>query len=517
MQPDQRIVPYTLANDPLPSYLKPAAVEYNNHLTNSIALLDEEITLLEDTLRQRKQKRKEISDRREPFAALLCSPIRLVPPEVIATIISQCLAGEGHPLNDVGRRSFARYRAVCRLWRNISFSTPALWRSLEVEACNFHQLPNFVATLQSWFSRAGQGAPLELKLAREYPACDERYCMEGQAQELRLLSNLLFGPDTALRFQSVVWDRSILSEEGIRALLEPETSCSSLETLSIFYPGSDVEVFPGIGSIFPLLQNLYISTPLSQTIATQLFPHAHPGLRTLCLFGEGGSMHDVHTLLTLLPGLEELSLQLTGSSVSSNMAMAPFIHKKIKSFLIGANGPVPDDVFSTFVFPSLELLVFNGELPRLLVPPSEGYPGLDRFLKACHPKKLTFALESSKYESFKSALPDLVAIIRDLPIPSKQIVWDSSHIEPKSIAVICRSVCEGGQGVGHASNQPLRMYCQWPGEGELYNERREGLRAIGVELINLSLAEVDLLTHQPIRYRRLRHDDHTYWLWTLRD
>lgn len=517
MQPDQKIIPYTVANDPLPSDLNPAAVEYHDHLTNSIALLDEEITLLEDTLRQRKEKRKELCDRREPFHILLHSPIRMAPPEVIASIISECLAAERSPLNDVGRRRFAGYRAVCKLWRETLLSTPAFWRTLQVRICDFHRVPNLVAQLESWFSRAGRGKPVELKLKRQRPTCYNTYCMSSE--QLGLLSGLIFGPNRTLQFQSIAWDGPFLPDEGIRTLLEPKTTCSSLKILAMYYHDSSVKTFPRVGTIFPMLQDLYISAPLSETMGAQLFPMAHPNLRALCLVGEGGSLSDVRSLLGLLPGLEEVSLQFIGSRPSSTGG--PLIHDKIRSFLVGIErGDPVGDIFSAFVFPSLELLILYGEPPRFLALSSEGYPGLDHFLQACRPKRLTLALESRRDGPFASdpALSTFVAIMLDARIPSKQIVWDSSHLDTESMAVACRSVCEGSQELDRAdSDRPLAMYCHWPEEGEAYQRERQRLRTVGVELMNLSLPEIDVLTHQPIRYRRLRHKDLVHWLWTLRE
>ncbi|KAH6873546.1 hypothetical protein BKA70DRAFT_1047835, partial [Coprinopsis sp. MPI-PUGE-AT-0042] len=67
-----------------------------------------------------------ISTRMARYTAI-SSPLRRIPPEVIANIITFAISGIGGYADRLGRQNFQSLRAVCRLWRQTAFSTPHLW------------------------------------------------------------------------------------------------------------------------------------------------------------------------------------------------------------------------------------------------------------------------------------------------------------------------------------------------------------------------------------------------------
>ncbi|KAH6906268.1 hypothetical protein BKA70DRAFT_1047983, partial [Coprinopsis sp. MPI-PUGE-AT-0042] len=61
------------------------------------------------------------------------APIRRVPPEIIASIISFVIEPRNLCVGYEERHSFIKVRLVCQLWRTTSFSTPSLWRTVELD------------------------------------------------------------------------------------------------------------------------------------------------------------------------------------------------------------------------------------------------------------------------------------------------------------------------------------------------------------------------------------------------
>ncbi|KAH6908952.1 hypothetical protein BKA70DRAFT_1479732 [Coprinopsis sp. MPI-PUGE-AT-0042] len=97
-------------------------------------------------------------------------PMRRVPPEVLASIIHFAIAGRCGYVSDKGRAIFLDIRSVCRLWRTTAFSTPSLWRAIERDLTARHwRKPSIWNCLASWFSHAGEGAPLQVNVAVAVP------------------------------------------------------------------------------------------------------------------------------------------------------------------------------------------------------------------------------------------------------------------------------------------------------------------------------------------------------------
>ncbi|EAU90965.1 hypothetical protein CC1G_02352 [Coprinopsis cinerea okayama7 len=99
------------------------------------------------------------------------SPLRAFPPELLGELFRACLP---LMLDAHGRRQFAILRAVCRAWREVTFSTPHLWPDIQVDivkrfgTIQYEPLPT-PAQLQSWFTDRARSKPLSFNLAARIP------------------------------------------------------------------------------------------------------------------------------------------------------------------------------------------------------------------------------------------------------------------------------------------------------------------------------------------------------------
>ena len=100
--------------------------------------------------------------------SLVTAPIDNLPAELIAQIILHALFDSVMALGGVGRKDFTNYRLVCKHWRSTAFTTPELWKSLEINVSrDFGEdkeeaKARMSSTLDGWFGRKGEGVGLHL-------------------------------------------------------------------------------------------------------------------------------------------------------------------------------------------------------------------------------------------------------------------------------------------------------------------------------------------------------------------
>ncbi|KAH6908946.1 hypothetical protein BKA70DRAFT_1075344, partial [Coprinopsis sp. MPI-PUGE-AT-0042] len=88
---------------------------------------ESQIQRLEEIKKRLVTTRASISLNKTQFTATL-SPLRRIPPEVIAEILAFATQqGFDGCTEAADRHRFQALRAVCRLWRQTAFSTPYLW------------------------------------------------------------------------------------------------------------------------------------------------------------------------------------------------------------------------------------------------------------------------------------------------------------------------------------------------------------------------------------------------------
>ncbi|KAJ7797324.1 hypothetical protein B0H14DRAFT_3157570 [Mycena olivaceomarginata] len=96
-------------------------------------------------------------------------PILTLPPEMTSEIFIHCLPSKRYM--DVVNTNEAPLLLthVCRVWRQIAISTPALWATFGIE--DMWWLPRLAEIAQTWFKRA-QKCPLSVRLHGQSPADD---------------------------------------------------------------------------------------------------------------------------------------------------------------------------------------------------------------------------------------------------------------------------------------------------------------------------------------------------------
>ncbi|KAJ7277256.1 hypothetical protein C8J57DRAFT_1061196, partial [Mycena rebaudengoi] len=122
--------------------------------------LREELAELDISIKQQPLSLEELQLRRAVVEAeldLYTYPVLTLPPEITSEIFVQSLPSHG-PVTPHPSESPLIFLGICRTWRSLALSTPALWTSLDLDVDNDHlafrasgKLEPFVET---WFHRA---------------------------------------------------------------------------------------------------------------------------------------------------------------------------------------------------------------------------------------------------------------------------------------------------------------------------------------------------------------------------
>ncbi|KIM90429.1 hypothetical protein PILCRDRAFT_183135, partial [Piloderma croceum F 1598] len=127
----------------------------------NISLLDHESGRLQAMLDRVSHNRETLLKFSAEHQALL-SPVRCLPPEVLAEIFYYCSPENWIDDNPHDKRATMLSSHVCRMWRQVALSTPRLWSSLsfEIWTANYE---SSLSLAKSWLSRTG-GCPLKLRI-----------------------------------------------------------------------------------------------------------------------------------------------------------------------------------------------------------------------------------------------------------------------------------------------------------------------------------------------------------------
>jgi F-box-like len=293
MNPDPALAPFFNVNDPLPDWLLPRLDTYLEHRDKQIQFFQDEADRLRREADRLDQQCRHLQHERSTYATLR-SPLRRVPPEILAKVIHWALGGPGSFVDGKGRAEFLRLRQVARSWRRTAYSTPYLWCYLSVDVEHFHQHrdgPSVVgATLTRrlgwWFGHAGRDAEVHLDLGiRDYP-WDERVNWTGY----------IWGSST-LPFRLVtvqLWGQLVLGP----SVQEKYAPMQSIKNLTISEP------ITGIEDKFPVLESLKLSMlDVGQALD---IPFRHPSLTSLFLSHLLLVQESFPSLFANLPALEEL-------------------------------------------------------------------------------------------------------------------------------------------------------------------------------------------------------------------
>ncbi|KAJ7479691.1 hypothetical protein FB451DRAFT_1130966 [Mycena latifolia] len=125
--------------------------------------LDAEIAAMELALQSLRAER-DILERQ------LAYPVHTLPNEITSEIFVNFLPAYPIPPPLSGILSPVVLGHICREWREIAFSTPRLWRAIEIVFIDEEDLPKQLDILKTWLLRSGE-CPLSISL--EYPETND--------------------------------------------------------------------------------------------------------------------------------------------------------------------------------------------------------------------------------------------------------------------------------------------------------------------------------------------------------
>ncbi|KAJ6476847.1 hypothetical protein C8R45DRAFT_1008037, partial [Mycena sanguinolenta] len=153
-------------------------------LRQRLSDLNATISHHESILQELKQQRSAILSELD----LVAYPVLTLPPEITAEIFKWCIDTDLPLLPSTAPLLLTR---ICRDWRVLAFSTPALWDT--ISEIDFSVQPQTEAFVETWFSRAGT-RPLSLVII--CPESFESASLESvifrhasQLQSLDLMTN----------------------------------------------------------------------------------------------------------------------------------------------------------------------------------------------------------------------------------------------------------------------------------------------------------------------------------------
>ncbi|KAJ6470704.1 hypothetical protein DFH09DRAFT_1008199 [Mycena vulgaris] len=153
-------------------------------LRQRLSDLDANISHHESILQELKQQRSAILSELN----LVAYPVLTLPPEITAEIFKWCIDTGMRLLPSVAPLLLTR---ICRDWRALAFSTPALWDTISEIEFDVH--PGAEAVVETWFSRAGT-RPLSLGIM--FPQSLDSTCLQSvilqhasQLQSLDVMTN----------------------------------------------------------------------------------------------------------------------------------------------------------------------------------------------------------------------------------------------------------------------------------------------------------------------------------------
>ncbi|KAK7022111.1 hypothetical protein R3P38DRAFT_1108722 [Favolaschia claudopus] len=123
---------------------------------DDLASLDAEIEAMENALMQLKEKREALKKPIDAHRALI-SPMRLLPIDILTEIFLTCLPSKHEALIDESEAPLLLGRGICRHWRAVAYSTPALWSSINIpwqSGCPPAILAKLETVVEAWLKRS---------------------------------------------------------------------------------------------------------------------------------------------------------------------------------------------------------------------------------------------------------------------------------------------------------------------------------------------------------------------------
>ncbi|KAH6873544.1 hypothetical protein BKA70DRAFT_1413291 [Coprinopsis sp. MPI-PUGE-AT-0042] len=328
-----------------------------------VQALEREIRRLETIKDRLVATRESISLSKTQFTATV-SPVRRMPPEIIAEIIAFATQrGFDGCTEAAERRHFQKLRAVCRLWRQTALSTPYLWRSVGIATSDFtprrvvdgHTEDALAQSLTCWFSRGGDSAPLNLFL---------RWVSLNRATRAFQIIR-----QSKMNVTSATVAIDGVSHNSLEFLVpSPKEDSGTLPLKKVFIhlepPGEHVDP----RETLDLTRHL----PHLSTIALSFSPESafapasliHQTLSELLLQRIHLPSDEIKFVLSGLPQLEYLRLARCTPVLldEEDTTAVPYIHPTLRR--VALHRGIPQPFVSGLTCPSLSSLVVTGDTPQ---------------------------------------------------------------------------------------------------------------------------------------------------------
>nr|GAT58136.1 predicted protein [Mycena chlorophos] len=402
-------------------------------LRNRIAILDVEIPVLEDALKALLEERKWAQERLDAYAY----PVLTLPNEVVSDIFLQYIPPYPERPTLLGDASPTNLLQICRRWREIALSTPALWRAFQ-PGLGFwrqggHALAAELEAAQIWLSRSCS-LPLSIRTRHgdgtflgidqgvrigEFLSAVVPHRSRWEHASLDLACGPSLGSDTHMI------DGDMLNLRQLHVVLHPEKTwcpvmCSVAPKLRTVF----LETRADIGSYDRLVQLL--SVPWGQL--TRLFLNSvRPSLAV--------------DILTRTPGLVECQINIEECDDDGEAQTAVLASKSLRAlrlarletlilgFRTAAMGYPPQDTFLNILrLPFLRKLLMDEDF--LAAGPdgvsrTEAVKALVKILDCpLESLRLCVVHSTTTLEVYRAAFPD--SEIPHLEVHGWDAPWDSS-------------------------------------------------------------------------------------------
>ncbi|KAH6906951.1 hypothetical protein BKA70DRAFT_1150668 [Coprinopsis sp. MPI-PUGE-AT-0042] len=272
---------YIRSNEETPATLTPICLEEIREVEASIAVVDGKVQTLPATLRPLMGEQSSLNSRKSALKSLFL-PIRKLPNEILAVVFRNTIRRPA-VMGKEDCRTLISVRCVCKRWDGIITSTPTFWRNLEIKRFDQRfRTAELVNSLETWFARAGAGAPLRLSLgAIDHPSDGEsshrftRFVTSNSWNWHEIYLNL--DVDTLLRIINNI-------------TLQGGKPCRSLKRLALnIFPDDDKDIDLGIlQSLTHLNLSFAIDTKIEQEpeldpARIELARFTHTSVETLSL------------------------------------------------------------------------------------------------------------------------------------------------------------------------------------------------------------------------------------------
>ncbi|KAH6908897.1 hypothetical protein BKA70DRAFT_1279077 [Coprinopsis sp. MPI-PUGE-AT-0042] len=432
----QNVFYYTRVNEPIPDHLEPLlsqnieeVQQRINWHENRIASFDQQICDIDAQIEALRYKRSVLYRARlsvQKYSLQRCrAPIRQIPPEIVAQVIYFATRGENGTTGGKERHIFMALRSVCKLWRDMSFSTPVLWRDLLIDNWSLGRTPDMISRrLTSWISHCKGVDWMDITInTRDAPCVHE------------ILSTL---SAAKVNIGALYLDRC-REYKPVQALSNLSQPMPTLKWLSL--------------SLSRTPPHLALTTPFPNQLERVLlaadrrhaglhFTLGHQYLRCLELQKLQLPLSSIICTLKHLPALQQFWAiwlkVLPPPNGEEQTSIEPFVHSSLQQ--VSLAGPVPTPLLSSLICPKIRTLRIGATEESDIPPETEEHTAsiVAEFVRRSNPHTICITLRRGITSKFIQTLFPGVATI-------------SSHLE----VLVSRYdllVSEGGVPVPFPSN-----------------------------------------------------------------